>query len=304
MEKITRLSRWTTDGDGKPLIVSPRDIAIFHLLDPQRRFTYLPSSWIHHFVGGGDFNTLSARLGRLTRQPHCYLARPEQQRQSEQASYKHQVYTRTEKADQLLIERGEIEQVATRPFDTYNHRLLIDLITASIEIGCSGDIEFLSWRRLCDAGVVPAATLAARNPHAITVGDASVIPDGAPFAIKKNNLVRFCLLEVDRNTTDITGKSNSTIGKKLAKYDELFKTRAYRSHYGFGNCVVLFVTISEARRRSIEAWVARELGAPTWLCLKVMADHTVGPRFPQPHGLLFTESWSRVGNPPLKLGDF
>ncbi len=304
MEKKRRLSRWSDESDGKPLVLSPRDFEIFRLLDPERRFTYLPSNWIYAFVGGGDITALAARLGRLARQPHRYLARPEQQRRSEGASYKHQVYTRTSKADELLIELGELSEIAARPFDTYNHRLLIDLVNASIAIGCGGDYQLLSWRTLVARGIVPQATWTAKNPHAIPAGDGHLIPDSAPFAIKRANLVRFCLLEVDRDTSDIAGKSASTIDKKLRKYNELFKARAYKAHYGFGNCLVLFVTVSEARCRSITQWVARELGSPTWLCLKVMADCTVGAHFPKPHGFMLSESWSRVGNPPLNLGDF
>ncbi|MEQ1731292.1 MAG: hypothetical protein ABL982_23225 [Vicinamibacterales bacterium] len=247
---------------------------------------------------------MTARLGRLSRSPFCFLERPEQQRQSENVSYKHQVYTRTAKADQLLIDRGELDAVALRPFDTYNHRLLIDIVNASIEIGCADGYEFIAWHKLLAAGVVPEQTWRAKSPHAIPAGEAHVLPDGAPFAIRRGNLVRFCLLEVDRDTTDITGKSKSAIDRKLRKYAEMFEARGYKAHYGFGNCLVLFVTVNEPRRRSIEAWVARELGSPKWLCLKVMADCTVGAHFPKPHGFMLSESWSRVGNPPLNLGDF
>ena len=304
MDKRTRLSRWSDDSDGKPLIVSPRDIEIFRLLDPELRFTYLPSNWIHAFVGGGDIGSLTGRLGRLARQPHRYLARPDQQRRSENASYKHQVYTRTSKADELLIEHGELSEIAARPFDTYNHRLLIDLVNASIEIGCGADYQLLAWHKLVASGLVPATTWQAKNPHAIPAGDGHLIPDGAPFAIKHGNLVRFCLLEVDRDTTDIAGKSASTIDRKLRKYGAMFDARAYKSHYGFGNCLVLFVTVNEARQRSVQEWVKRELNSPSWLCFQVIDDCSIGPRFPQPHGRLFSEQWSRVGNPPLKLGDF
>ena len=49
-----------------------RDIEIFKLLV---RFRYLPSDYIHAFVGGNE-KALSRRLNLLARKPNLYLARP------------------------------------------------------------------------------------------------------------------------------------------------------------------------------------------------------------------------------------
>ena len=59
---------------GAPLAVYPteRDIEIFKLLV---RFRYLPSDYIHAFVGGNE-KALSHRLNLLSRKPNLYLARP------------------------------------------------------------------------------------------------------------------------------------------------------------------------------------------------------------------------------------
>ena len=77
-QKQARNSRWSRDPvvgrDGAAVAVYPteRDIEIFKLLV---RFRYLPSDYIHAFVGGNE-KALSRRLNLLARKPNLYLARP------------------------------------------------------------------------------------------------------------------------------------------------------------------------------------------------------------------------------------
>ena len=82
VEKKSRNSRWSRDPvrgpDGSAVAVYPteRDIEIFKLL---ARYRYLPSDYIHAFVGGNP-KALLHRLNLLSRKPNVYLARPPQQR--------------------------------------------------------------------------------------------------------------------------------------------------------------------------------------------------------------------------------
>jgi hypothetical protein len=90
VEKSSRNSRWTRDAvtdDGRAVVVYPtdRDIEIFKLLT---RYRYLPSDYIHAFVGG-SISALSRRLNYLSRKPNLYLARPHQQREAADANYRH-----------------------------------------------------------------------------------------------------------------------------------------------------------------------------------------------------------------------
>ena len=78
LDTAARNSRWSRDPvvgrGGAAVAVYPteRDIEIFKLLV---RFRYLPSDYIHAFVGGSE-KALSRRLNLLSRKPNLYLARP------------------------------------------------------------------------------------------------------------------------------------------------------------------------------------------------------------------------------------
>src|ERR1700721_2074251 len=108
LDKKTRNSRWSRDPvigrSGAPRAVYPteRDIEIFELL---ARFRYLPSDYIHAFVGGNE-KALSHRLNLLSRKPNVYVSRPHQQRQSADANYRRLVYQLDERGARLLREHG------------------------------------------------------------------------------------------------------------------------------------------------------------------------------------------------------
>ena len=109
-QKQTRNSRWSRDPvvgrDGAALGVYPteRDIEIFKLLV---RFRYLPSDYIHAFVGGNE-KALSRRLNLLARKPNLYLARPRPAaRRAPDANYRHLIYE--------LDERGSPASSRARP---------------------------------------------------------------------------------------------------------------------------------------------------------------------------------------------
>jgi len=70
--------------NGAPVVARPteRDIEILKL-----RFRYLPSDYIHAFVGGNE-KALTRRLNLLSRKPNLYLVRPHQQRQNADTNYR------------------------------------------------------------------------------------------------------------------------------------------------------------------------------------------------------------------------
>src|SRR5580658_8353724 len=107
-QKQMRNSRWSRDPvlsrDGAAVAVYPteRDIEIFKLLV---RFRYLPSDYIHAFVGGSA-KALLHRLNLLCRKPNLYLSRPHQQRQNAEANYRPLIYQLDERGSRVLRERG------------------------------------------------------------------------------------------------------------------------------------------------------------------------------------------------------
>ncbi|MGL4556836.1 MAG: hypothetical protein ACRCV5_05010, partial [Afipia sp.] len=77
MGKRRHKSQFTYDGidaDDRSLALTARDVEVLRLLDPEHGYHYLPSHWIHAFVGG-DSLRVAKRLGRLARDPHGLLAR-------------------------------------------------------------------------------------------------------------------------------------------------------------------------------------------------------------------------------------
>src|ERR1700686_4839862 len=107
LKKRSRNSRWSREpvtDDGQAVVVIPtdRDIEIFKLLT---RYRYLPSDYIHAFVGG-SVSALSRRLNFLSRKPNLFLARPPQQRESADANSRRLIYELDERGARLLKERG------------------------------------------------------------------------------------------------------------------------------------------------------------------------------------------------------
>ena len=296
MEKRAHKSQFNCSGDhadGRSLFLSPRDVQIFRLLDPEHGFHYLPSHWIHAVVGGNNLR-VAKRLGRLAREPHSYLAR-------RQDWYKHAVYARTAKADKFLDERR------VRDRDPYAHRLLEDMVQASIMLGLkrAPHLQLIPWLDLAATGKVPVATLESTDPHAIPLRSGKLIPDGKPFAIKHGTQWRFVLgKEIDRGTEPLaTGHARRSIKQKFETYAECFSNKLYTSHYGFPNSLVLFVTTSPARVASMMALCESVIGPCSYLLFAHTTDWATSPRFPLPNGDMLGP-YERVGHPPLHLGDF
>ena len=293
MEKRAHKSQFNYNGedaDGRPLVLSDRDALIFRLLDPEHGYHYLPTNWIHAFIGGDELR-LAKRLGRLAREPHSYLDR-------RQDWYKHAVYSRTTKADRHLGERPD------RDRDPFAHRLLEDLVQASIAIGISAvpDLQLMSWRDLTSTGKIPAATMESNERHAIPLRSGKLIPDGKPFAIRSGNQWRFVLgKEIDRGTEPLKANhARRSIKEKFEHYRECFEDRRYATHYGFPNSIVLFVTTAERRMSSMMDLCRDLIGPCTYLLFAHTKDWAIEPHFPPPNGDLLGP-YQRVGHPPLHL---
>lgn len=287
------LDREARDIDARPLSLTSRDLAIFRLLDPEYGFHYLPSHWIHAFVGGDPLR-LAKRLGRLSRKPHDYLVR-------RQDWYKHAVYSRTVKSDRHLGEHR------SRTRDPYAHRLLEDMVQASIALGGRADprLAFAPWPDLAATGKIPSATLDAANPRALPVASGTLIPDGWPFAIRHGERWRFILgKEIDRATEPlVSGHARRSIRNKFERYAECFAHRVYATHYGFPNAVVLFATTSPARMTHMMDLCSEAIGPCSYLLFAHTTDWALAPRFPSPNGEMLGP-YQRVGHPPCHLANF
>ena len=275
------------------LWLTERDQDIFRLLDPAHGHHYLPSNWIHAFIGGDQLR-LAKRLGRLAREPHGYLAR-------RQDWYKHAVYSRTSKADTYL---GEPR---TRDRDPFAHRLLEDLVQASIALGANADsrLALVPWVALAATGKIPRSIIDSTEPHSIALSDGKLVPDGKPFAIRNGDRWRFILgKEIDRATEPlVTAHARRSIRQKFERYAECFERRNYQTHYGFPNALVLFVTISPSRMTAMMEVCREVIGPCSYLLFAYTKDWAREPRFPSPNGDMLGP-YEGVGHPPLHLADF
>jgi hypothetical protein len=319
VQKRPRNSRWSRDPvvgrSGTPVAVYPtdRDIEIFKLL---ARYRYLASDYIHAFVGG-NAKALSHRLNLLSRKPNLYLSRPHQQRQCADANYRPLIYELDAAGARALRDRG----IACPPKTVrrnFQHELMIAQITASIELGARENptIRLIEWAEIRANEKTPEAARNASHPAAIPVSysfrDESrsehIIADAQPFGIErtiegKRSYLFFPGIEADCGTEPIeaTEADRAAIVKKFAAYLAIIGQELYRSHFGFPNFFVPFITTSEARMQSMMKAVCRltdGAGSKALLFKTIpgFASHE-GP--PPPTGHMLAEPWQRAGFPPL-----
>ena len=315
-----RNSRWSREpvvGRDGAIAVYPteRDLDIFKLLV---RFRYLPSDYIHAFVGGNE-KALSHRLNLLSRKPNLYLARPQQQRQCADANYRPLIYELDERGARALRERGLT--VGSRSYrHNFAHELMIAQITASIELGTreNSAVRLIRWREILANEKTPAALRDAANPTAIGVSYAlrgqsrteQIIADAQPFGLErlidgKRSYLFFPGIEADCGTEpiDASDPERASIGKKFCAYLAVAEQGLHRRHFGFPNFFVPFITTCSARMRSMMELLARltDGSGSKFLLFKTFPSFTAVERPPAPSGHMLTEPWQRVGFPPLSL---
>jgi Replication-relaxation len=320
-DKQTRNSRWSRDPvigrAGAPTAVYPtdRDLDIFKLLV---RFRYLPADYIHAFVGGNE-KALSHRLNLLSRKPNLYLARPPQQRQCADANYRPLIYELDDRGVRMLRERGLA--VSPRSYrHNFAHDLMIAQITASIELGTRGNpaVRRIDWREIVERENAPAALRQAAIPSAVSVsysfrGQArteQVIADAQPFGLERigdggRSYLFFPGIEADCGTEPIDAgdPERSSIAKKFFAYLAVAEQGLQRSHFGFPNFFVPFITTSAARMCSMMELLDRITNGngSKILLFKTFPSFTAAEKPPVPSGHMLTEPWQRVGHPPFRL---
>jgi hypothetical protein len=321
LDTKVRNSRWSREPvigrDGAAVAVYPteRDIEVFKLLV---RFRYLPTDYIHAFVGG-SLKALSHRLNLLSRKPNLYLARPHQQRQCADANYRRLIYQLDERGSRALRERG-LSFLPKSYQGNYNHELMVAQITASIELGASQshNIRLITWPEILASENTPKATQESATPASIRASyslrgetlTSDIIADARPFGLErvidgKRSYLFFPGIEADCGTEPIDAgdPGRSSIAKKFAAYLAVVEQGVHRSHFGFPNFFVPFITTSNARMHSMMELLDRVTAGrgSKILLFKSFPSFTAAVRPLAPTGHMLTEPWQRVGFPPLCL---
>jgi hypothetical protein len=317
----TRNSRWSRDpvpsqaGTPRAIYPTDRDIAIFSLLV---RYRYLPSDTIHAFVGG-NAKALLHRLSLLSRKPNLYLSRPQQQRQNAAANYRPLIYQLDQRGSQVLQERG-LPFLSKSLHHNFAHELMVAQIMASIELGTRVNhaIRLITCSEILAHERTPLATRQSSTPTAIAVAYTyrgeqrhdDVYADAQPFGLErqidgKPSYLFFPGIEADCATEpiDASDAARSSIAKKFAAYLAIAEQGLHRSHFGFPNFFVPFITTTAARQHSMMELLARMTGrrGSKIILLKTFPSFTSVERAPAAPGHVLTAPWQRVGNPPLCL---
>jgi hypothetical protein len=319
-EKLPRNSRWTREAvtdDGRAVVVYPtdRDIEIFKLLT---RYRYLPSDYIHAFVGG-SMSALSRRLNYLSRKPNLYLARPHQQREAADANYRHLIYELDERASRVLKERG-VSFLPKSYHRNFAHELMVAQITASFELGTRErtNVRIITWPEILANSSTPEATrqspTAASIPISFTVNgeqhSVHVNADARPFGIVRivdgsRTYLFFPGIEADCGTEPVQagGFERSSIAKKFAAYIAVAEQSIYRSHFGFPNFFVPVIAPTRVRMESMMTLLQRITGGrgSKMFLFKAFPVFSSVEKPPKAGGHMLTEPWLRAGFEPLSL---
>jgi hypothetical protein len=313
-----RRSRWdrapVLDSRGRQKLaqLTERDIAIFKLL---ARYRYLSIDDIHAFVGGSR-KGLAHHINLLSRHPNLYLNRPSQQRQSADANHRPMIYELDRRGITVLREIGLT--VAAKDYHrNFAHEVMVCSVMASFELGARNtqDVRLVSWQEILASGKVPSSTARSPRPTHIPVSfrigskdhHAEINADGKPFGIEyrlpgEKPLYRFFPgIEADMGTEPLTTQDieRSSIAKKLLAYLAIEQQGIYRSHFGFPNLFVPFVTPGTTRARSMMDLLVKLTEGRGSMTILFKSFPPIAS-IDRP---MIRAPWERVGFAPLKIGD-
>lgn len=316
-----RNSRWDdtpvldSAGDPRSACITERDIE--GIFKPLSRYRYLPADYIHRFAGG-SLDYLINRLNLLCRQPNRYVIRPQQQRANAAANYRRLIYELGEKGWTVLQELGGISQ-RPRAAANFAHELMTAQLMASFEFGArETGTRLIAWPDILKSRSLPEETRASPTPTRIPVTVAfngattatHVIADGTPFGIARSTddspAYFFCPgIEADCGTEpiDTSDFQRSSLYKKFVLYLGIEQQGIYRSHFGFPNLYVPFVTTNATRLASMMKLLERltaGAGSKTIL-FKTFPAFTSFEKPRPPSGHILTEPWQRVGYPDFNF---
>lgn len=318
---MTRNSRWNDapvlDARRRPKVAAITVRDIDRIFMPLARYRYLPVDYLHTFAGG-SLDALANRLNLLSRRPNLYVARPHQQRDSAASNHRYLVYELAERGARVLQQRG-LEYRRARVPASFAHELMVCQVMASLEIGAeAAGVGLITWSDILRSESLPEATRHSPNPHTIPVSitsdgqrvDTHIVADAQPFGIARprGDRIQFflCLgIEADCATepVDPSDFARSSISKKFALYLAVEAQDIHRSHYGFPNFYLPFITTNAARLASMMRLLERMTkGAGSrFMLFKTMPLFTSFEKPMPPSGRMLTEDWQRVGYPPFNF---
>jgi hypothetical protein len=301
-------SRFHANPRGKDIHPSRRDVAIFRLLN---RYKYLPSDYIHAFVGG-HLGWLKNRLTDLRHEGYldCNLS----QFKTANARYRPLVYELGSKGRSVLTEHG----IPLRTFDfltgPFAHDLMSCQAVSSLELGCDPSLRFITPDEILTKA--PGKALAHPFKYRVEVswkGERHEIhnfsPDWEAFGFAKtlrDGTKRYNFVagyETDAHTETLRPSElyHSSILKKILAYKKLAAEERFNEQLGVLNNLILILTVNETHKRNIMELVKEVCGDTPIFLFKTIPNFSSFEKSPPPTPALLTEPWQRVGYPDFKL---
>ncbi|MGA8906044.1 MAG: hypothetical protein WB524_00380 [Acidobacteriaceae bacterium] len=322
MQTVAKRSRFILQPKGQSFRITRNDLAILDLL---QTYKYLPSSYIIALLEDPCVQYIKNRL-TILRHEAKVIDIPPSAWHAANARYRPVVYQLTDKGRETMKAHGRYRSMPSTS-EEFNHQFGVSISEASFAIGAKRypSLRLHRHEAIFNSKFCPPSTRAEQAPFKIpitftyhyTVGgharhkqlDTFVKHDGTPFGFTNTQRPKaqifFPGIEFDRHTESRASSdySATTIQKKLQEIRAIAARDGYATRYGIPNAFIPFVTISEARMRSIMDDVEKVTdgkGSQMFL-FKSIPDFASFDSFPAADGSMLTTPWKRVGFPNFDI---
>src|SRR5262249_7210460 len=154
---------FAAQSSGREVRITPYVLSVLELL---QRYRYLPSTYVHALVGGGETYYKDA----LTRLFHeRYIGRPAASWAAANARYRPAVCELLEKGEEALKLHGRYRR-RLKTGNSFPHELMVCLVQASFELGAREHrLQMISSQDILDHPKCPPHTRHATHPWAIPI---------------------------------------------------------------------------------------------------------------------------------------
>jgi hypothetical protein len=233
----------------------------------------LPLNWMHALVdptgdlrGYGNLCTRMWRRGLLNRRTFNGKTNKNET----------QTYSRTDAGTRWLEQKGlpsDTDYVTTGD----EEQLLIDLALAQTELGLRQPHAVVTLHKWPEIKHHPKTPPLPDSPFRFEYGTNpnsgkpfEIIPDGAPYYLKRNSDSVLVLDEVIR-----TNKKRAVLKKKIRLYKQV--EQLIKDRYAFKALMVRFIAADKTTENNIVKWIGEELGECKWMLVGGIVDYIQNP---------------------------
>lgn len=179
-------------------------------------------------------------------------------------------------------------------------------------------MRLIPWSQILASDNTPEATRESASPGSIPIAFSlrgeqltlNLTADAQPFGLERvidddQSYLFFPGIEADCSTEplDASDADRSSIARKFAAYTAIAEQGVYRSHFGFSNFFVPFITSSGVRMRSMMRLLEKMTGGrgSKMFLFKTFPAFTSFETPPKATGHMLSEPWHRAGHSPLLL---